>query len=40
MNRVQDKFWQWATGSFIRLGTVLVVAHAVLTTPFKKKETR
>ncbi len=37
MNRLEDKFWDWATASFVRLGTMLVVIHALLTAPFRKR---
>ena len=35
--KLEDRFWNWATGSFIRLGTVLAVAHAIATAPMRKK---
>lgn len=38
MNKLQDRFWNWATETFVRFGTVLVVAHKMFTTPLKKKE--
>jgi hypothetical protein len=37
MTKVQDRFWNWATGSFVRFGTVLVVAHAVVSAPLKRR---
>jgi len=37
MSRLREKFWDWATSSFIRLGTVLFVAHAVLAASMRRK---
>ena len=37
---MREKFWDWATASFVRFGVVLVVAHAILTAPLRKKENR
>jgi hypothetical protein len=34
---MQEKFWDWATGSFIRLGGCLLAAHAIIKAPIRRK---
>ena len=33
---MQDKFWDWATASFIRFGGCLFAAHAIVTRPIRR----
>ena len=37
MNRYQEKFWDWATASFIRFGGCLLAAHAIIAAPIRRK---
>jgi hypothetical protein len=38
VSRLRDRFWDWATSSFIRFGTVLLVAHAIVSAPRRRRK--
>lgn len=38
MNKVQETFWEWTTRSALRLGAVLLVAHAIVTAPSRQRK--
>jgi hypothetical protein len=37
MTRMQEKFWDWTTSSFIRFGGCLLAAHALISAPIRRK---
>lgn len=38
MTRIQDRFWNWATGSAVRFGGCLLAVHAIVTTAARKRD--